>query len=292
MTKALLLLLIVPLYTIQNLFCKIYSNRYQGDPVSASWIYLIFCGALNGTVGLIMVGENFSPQPLTVLLACINAFALIGYYFCMVNASVCGPYSMQMVSLLSGGILIPIFASAFFGDTISIGKWISVILILAAILMSSVKKDDQKIQHRIFFLLCIGLFVSNGVYSSLLDVQQRLTGESEQKAMLIMTYGLTAIGAFFVELFRKKKEFCNGFRQKKITMMFMIIGGVAEIVAVNLFVSIIPFVNTALLYSVNNAGVLLLSVISSCILFRERLSVTNWIGCIVMCFGLVGVCVF
>ena len=292
MNKVLLLLLIVPLYTIQNLFCKIYSNRYEGDSVSASWIYLVFCGALNATVGLIAVGGTFSPQPLTVLLACVNAVALVGYYFCMVNASVCGPYSIQMVALLSGGILIPIFASAFFGDAISIWKWISIILILVAIFMSSVKKDDQKIQRKIFFVLCLGLFISNGAYSSLLDVQQRLTGESEQKAMLIMTYGLTAIGAFFVELHRKKKDFRKGFQQKKLTMMFMIIGGVAEIAAVNLFVSIIPFVNTALLYSVNNAGVLLLSVTSSCVLFREKLSVTNWIGCIIMCLGLVGVCVF
>ena len=292
MSHALLLLLIVPLYTAQNLFCKIYSNRFSGDQISASWIYLIFCGAINATMGVITVGGVLSPHPLTVLLAFINSFALVGYYFCMVIASVHGPYSIQMVFLLSGGILFPTLASSFMGDAITWLKWIAIVLILIAILMICLKKGEQKVKGKLFYLLCVGLFVSNGAYGSLLDIQQHLTGESDQTAMVILTYGLAAVGALVVELCRKKREFPIGFRQKKLTLAFLILGAVAEVVALKLFVGIIPFVNTALLYSVNNAGVLLLSVTSSCVLFREKLSVMNWIGCAVMCLGLIGVCVF
>ena len=47
--------------------------------------------------------------------------------------------------------------------------------------------------------------------------------------------------------------------------------------------------DTTILFTFDNAGVLFFSVLFSAIFLKEKLSVVNWIGCAVMAFGLIGI---
>lgn len=77
--------------------------------------------------------------------------------------------------------------------------------------------------------------------------------------------------------------------QSKKSFIYLLSCSVIIALAINLMVYILPLLNITVLYTFNNAGVLLLSVLFSCIFFKEKLSVLNWIGCTAMCLALIGI---
>ena len=207
----------------------------------------------------------------------------------MVGASVKGPYSVQMVCMLSGGILVPTFISLFFGDTLSWGKWIAVAVIILSLVMVNHKKDDQKVQSKAFYVYCAGLFLLNGVYGTLLDVQQRLTGADDKEEMIILTYLISALASAMFLLFKRKKDFLGDFKQTKLSLTYLLVCTLASTAAIHLLIYIIPLINITVLYTFDNAGVLLFSVLASCLFFREKLSKINLVGCGLMAIGLMAI---
>ncbi len=292
MLTACLILAMIVMYTAQSLFCKLYSARYPGERSISSTVFSVVVGMIIALSGFVACGFHFSPAPLTWLYGILNAAVIIGYNFCMVGASTKGPYSVQMVCMLSGGILLPAFISLFFGDRLSWVQWVAVAVILVANGMVNYKKDDQKVQGRSFYLLCIGLFVFNGCYGALLDVQQRITGAEDREEMIILTYLLSALASAVFLACKRRKQFLKDFRQTKQSLTFLLICALASTLAIHLLVYIIPLINITVLYTFDNAGVLLLSVACSCMFFREKLSGVNAAGCVMMAAGLVAMSLF
>lgn len=292
MLTAFLILIMVVMYTAQSLFCRLYSSRYPGKYNLSSTVFSIVVGAVIAVCGFAVCKFSFTPAPLTWLFGILNAAVLLGYNFCMIGASTKGPYSVQMVCMLSGGILIPAFVSLFFGDRLSWVQWIAVAVIIVANALVSRKKDDQRASGKLFYLLCIGLFLFNGAYGALLDVQQRITGTGDKEEMVILTYLLAALVSAAFLACKRRHRFLGDFKQSKASLAFLLICAAVSTLAIYLLVYIIPLVNITLLYTFDNAGVLLLSVLCSCVLFREKLSVQNVIGCVMMTAGLIAMSLF
>ena len=57
--------------------------------------------------------------------------------------------------------------------------------------------------------------------------------------------------------------------------------------AVNVLVALVGIVDTTLLYTFDNAGVMLLSALASALIFKDKLSTKNIIGCVIMTLALV-----
>jgi len=299
-----LIAFIVLLYTFQSFLCKKYSDNYPGDPDTASPVFTIVSGVTVALVSVALSGFSFSASWLTMLLALINGIALFGYNMFLIKASQCGSYSVLMVCNLAGGIILPsIVAILCFGDKLSLIQVISVLAIFAAVYMISLKKPRSDSENgaageikdvscaqnssKLFPVFCLLLAVCNGTYGSLLDAQQRLLGAGEREEMVALTYLLAVLFSAFALGFKKRKEFLSSFKQTKVSLIFLITCSLIVATAVNLLVYLIPLVNITVLYTFDNAGVMLLSVIFSCVFFKEKLSVTNIIGCAIMCAAFV-----
>lgn len=282
-----LIAVLILISTLQSLFCRVYSGCYPGDAHMASPVFSVVSGLTVALAALAVSGFSFSPSWQTVLLGVLNAAVLIGYNTCMVRASQTGPYSVQMTFMLSGGILVPAIVSLLFGDRFTWVKWCAIALIVFSIWLVSRREGDRKITCRVFFPLCAGLFLANGLYGALFDIQQRLTGTGEKEAMVAVTYAVTAIVSFAAAFARRRGRLWEDFRQTKKSFLFLMLSSLIVAVAINLMVFILPLVDTTLLYTFDNAGVLLLSVLASCLWFREKLSPQNIAGCCLMCTGLV-----
>ena len=280
------------MYTAQSLFCKLYSAKYPGDASVSSSVFSIVIGLTIALTGFAVSGFQFSPKPWTLIFGFLNAGIIIGYNLCMVGASVKGPYSVQMVCMLSGGILVPSFIAMAFGDRLSWMQWIAVGVIVLSLVLVNYKKDDQKVQSKAFYVYCIGLFLLNGLYGTLLDVQQRVTGEGDKEEMIILTYLLSMLASALFLLFKRKKKFFSDFKQTKQSLIFLLVCAAASTAAINLLIYIIPLINITVLYTFDNAGVLLFSVLASCLFFREKLSKINVIGCGLMAVGLMAISLF
>ena len=289
MLPFILIFVMILMYTAQSLFCKLYSAKYPGEESVSSSVFSIVVGLTIALSGFVVSGFQFTPDALTWLFGVLNAAVIIGYNLCMVGASVKGPYSVQMVCMLSGGILVPTFISLFFGDTLSWGKRIAVAVIILSLVMVNHKKDDQKVQSKAFYVYCAGLFLLNGVYGTLLDVQQRLTGADDKEEMIILTYLISALASAMFLLFKRKKDFLGDFKQTKLSLTYLLVCTLASTAAIHLLIYIIPLINITVLYTFDNAGVLLFSVLASCLFFREKLSKINLVGCGLMAIGLMAI---
>lgn len=296
MTSAILIFVIILLYTLQSFLCKLYTDRYPGKSSLASSIFTVVSGCIIALISLAFAGFRLTVEPMTVFFGVLNAVILYGYNICMAKASQTGSYSILMVFMIAGGIVIPGIVAFFaFGDALSVWQILSMLVIFVSVYLVSYKKDENaaqvsggKAMKLIFFLSCFGLALTNGLYGTLLDVQQRVTGVEQKGTMLITTFVSAVLISSVGMLMRERRGFFRAFRQTGSSLFFLVLCSICAGLAINLLVLALPLINVTVLYTFDNSGVMLLSVLASCIFFKEKLSPLNTIGCITMCAGLVG----
>lgn len=290
--SGLLIAVIILLYTLQSLFCRLYTEHYPSDKKIAPSVFAIVCGITVGVVSFACSGFAFQFSGKTVIFGAINAVVLYLYDTFIAKASESGSYSVLMVFNLSGGIIIPCLVATFaFGDYLGPVKLICILTIFAAIYMVSHKpKDVADKNSRVtfsFIIICLLLGVSNGLYGMLLDLQSRTTGINEKEEMVAITF----VGAALISLVHlsvsQKKHTAKAFRQTKRSLAYLLLCSFVSAAAINLLVYILPIVNVTLLYTFDNAGVMVLSALASRIFFKEKLTRLNVVGCLVMCACLI-----
>ena len=289
-----LIALVILLYTLQSLFTRMYTDHYPGDKSLTTPVFAVVCGIIVTVVSFIFSGFSFSCSWLTLLLGLINAAVLYGYDAFIIKASATGPYSILMTFSLTGGIVVPAVVSwVFFSVPFSWVQLISILIIFASVIMIS-KKDDEAenkeehAKHRTFFLvICTLLGLANGLYGVLLNIQQELTGVSEKEEMVAITFIGAALISLVQLIVKEKKNTLKAFKQTKLSFVYLILTALVSALAINALVIALDGIDTTLVYTFDNAGVLLLSAIASAILFKEKLSKLNIIGCIIMSLGLI-----
>ncbi len=290
MTSALIIAGIILFFSAQALLCKKYADLYPGKPSLASPVMTVFCGLAVALTALALSGFRPAISPMTVWLGLANAAALVGYYNFLILGAQTGPYSVLTVFSVAGGIVLPpVSAFLFFGERPSPGKMIAIAFILLAIWMVSYRKQEDRTFSVWFFPVCVLLALSNGAFGSLLDAQQRLTGAGERNAMMAVSYfGMVAV-SLIVLLARERKGTFAAMKQTRASLVVLLCCAVAMAVASNLLVLAIRYVNTTVLYALENAGAMLLTVLASCLLFKEKLSPLNIAGCAIMAVAMAGV---
>ena len=286
--------LVILLYTLQSLFTRLYTDFYPGDKGLTTPVFAVVCGLIVTAVSFIFSGFSFSCGWLTILLGLINAAILYGYDAFIIKASATGPYSILMTFSLTGGIVVPAIVSwLFFSVPFSFVQLISIMIIFASVLMISKKEDEEENKeehkkHRTFFLIiCTLLGIANGLYGVLLNTQQELTGVAEKEEMVVVTFMGAALISLVQLIVKEKKNTIAAFRQTKKSLIYLLLTALVSALAINALVIALEGANATLVYTFDNAGVLLLSAIASAILFKEKLSKLNIIGCIIMSIGLI-----
>ncbi len=291
--EILIIALVILLYTLQSLFTRLYTDYYPGDKSLTTPVFAVICGVIVTAVSFIFSGFTFSASPLTLLLGVINAVILYGYDAFIIKGSGTGPYSILMTFSLTGGIVIPAIFSWAGGTPFSWVQLVSIVIIFASVLMISRKEDEsenreENKKHRgAFLIICTLLGLANGLYGVLLNLQQELTGVGEKEEMVVFTF----VGAALISLvqlgIKVKRDILSAFRQTRLSLTFLLLASAVSALAINALVIALEGIDTTLVYTFDNAGVLLLSAVASAVLFKERLSRLNVIGCIIMSVGLI-----
>lgn len=291
---ALLILFLILLYTMQSFLCKKYSEYYPGAKNMSSPVFTIVSGFTVAIMSLCLTGLRFDASPLVILLGVINAVVLFSYNTCLIKASDAGPYSVLMVFLIAGGIIIPtLVAAVYFYEPVSLGKIVCIVLILVSVYAVSLKNDIKSEKtNKSFILLCFGIAISNGTYGTLLDIQQRLTSVSEKEEMVSITYFAAMLMSLLYLVTKFGKSVLTAMKQTKKSALYLILCSLCIALAVNALVYALGLVNVTVLYTFGNSGVFLMSVLLSVMFFKEKLSIINKLGCIMMCLCLIGVSLF
>ena len=292
---AFIIALVVLLYTMQSLFTRFYTDYYPGDKSLTTPVFAVVCGIIVTVVSYIFSGFSFSCSWMTLLLGLINAAILYGYDAFIIKASATGPYSILMTFSLTGGIVVPAIVSwLFFSVPFSWVQLISILIIFASVLMISNKDEDvenaeEHKKHKTFFLIiCTLLGLANGFYGVLLNTQQELTGVAEKEEMVAVTFIGAAVISLVQLVVKEKKNTLAAFKQTKLSLIFLLLTALVSALAINaLVIALEGMEDPTIVYTFDNAGVLLLSAIASAVFFKEKLSKLNVIGCIIMSIGLI-----
>ncbi len=278
---------LIVMSTLQSLLTRYFSATYPGREDLASPVFTIFSGFVTAIISVALAGFSFTPAPLTVVFAIFNALALVLFNHSIIRASVLGPYSITMVFMIAGGIILPAIVTLFFGDAFNPIKFICIAVIVFSVYLVA-RKPGETYQNKLgFFVACFCLGLSNGIYGSLLDSQQRLTGVGDKEEMIAVTYFFAATISLIMLLAKEKRHTLSAFKQTKKSLVFFIAASLVVAFAVQLVVYTLSLIDTTILYTFDNSSVFLLSVLFSCIFLKEKLSKYNIIGCVTLCLALV-----
>ena len=268
------------LYTFQSAFCNLYAKKYPGKAELASPVYSVFYGLFVALGTFAFAGFSFVPTGTTAILGVICGVCLVAYNLLLIKAANLGPFSVTMIFNLSGGILLPLFWSLIHdGEKLSLWQIAAIFVMLVSFffLNRQDNKSEQKISAR--FLLVVSLLgCANGVYGILINTAARVSGGTQNADMIITTYGTAAALALLLLAILAGKETFPAFRQTTKSFLCVLAASVSACAAINLLMYALKLINVAVLYAMDNGGVLVVSVLWSALILREKISKWKLIG--------------
>lgn len=272
--NALLVAALVLLFTFQSLFCKLFSQRHDcGSSALTSTVFSICYGLFTGIVTFLVAGLRFAPSKETLLLGLMNAVALLVYNQAMVRASCQGPYSFQMLCSMFGGTVVPmVYGAVFLNESLSGVQLCAIGLMLGAFVLLNWKGLRLKGSSGGFFFWCAALFLANGFYGVLLNQQQLIMQGQQRNEMIMLTFLGMAVLSLLLQLIQEPKALGRGLRMTPRALLYLLICCISAATACHLILYVLTRVDATILYTVQNGGVLVLSVLCSCVLFHEKIS--------------------
>lgn len=282
MTAAIITFMVV-LYSFQSLFCKLFSENYRsGSAGLTSTIFSISFGGFAGLATLLLAGFHFAPSPVTLVCGLLNAVMLLIYNTAMIQASRHGSYAFQMICMLFGGIVTPmVYGVLFLGDRFTMMQLIAIAMMLISFILMNCKGLSLKGSSKKFLFWCAALFLSNGFYAILMNVQQLRLNGAERNEMIILSYLGMAILYTGIQLIKDRRALVEGFKIPKKPLIYLLTCCICATAAVHIILYVLTLIDATILYTIDNGGVLVLSVLYSCILFHEKLSKVQIIGILI-----------
>lgn len=286
MISTLLIIALVLLYSLQTLFCKFYSDNYTGKKELASPVLCVLQSIAIAMLSWGFARFNFQISVISLILGAVNAAVLFGYNTSLIKAGDRGSYAFMNMMMLFGGIFVPlVYVSVSSGEFPSIIECVAIFtMIIACILMNieNIKLGGAKVSYYVF---CLLLFIFNGLYGTLLKAQEQYNANESQE-MVIVSYGLMGVIAFAQLFFKEKGATFKAFKFNKKCALFLILFLIISGLAVNVLVLLLGYLNAAVLYTVDNGGVMMLSALYSITLFKEKATPLKIVGIVIAVISL------
>lgn len=286
----LLLFILILLFSFQSLGCKLFSDAHSRRGLThTTGVYTAVNGIGISVITYVLNRFAFHFSITTFLLALSTALILFLYNTSLINATKLGPYSIVVLFMLSGSIILPLlFNVLFMGEKLSGYQMIGFVLILFAIGLTNLEKKQKKAKDGRFYLWCASLFASNGLYGVFMNLQQTLQKGTERNEMIILSFGLCAVVTFIIYYFKDRDQYLRAYKAPFGVYKWILLTILVSTAAINLFlyaISIAP--STSVLFAVNNGGVLIASMLFSLVLFKEKIKPLQWIGLALCCVGMI-----
>jgi len=287
LTVALLVALNIIFYTCQTFFNKLYSNAYQGAPSAATPVFSLVYGLIVGLSTLACTGFAFAPSQITWTLGLVNGLMLFLFNLGMIQAARTGPYSFQSIIMLFGCVLPPLlFATLVWGDTLSGLQLAGIAFVLVSFVVINCKGLRLKNVKKSFFGWVALVFLTNGLYSIIMDAQQRLAMKTEKTEMIVITFLTSALISVVYLLLTQKGKSLSSFAMGRKAALFAVFSSISAAAAVNMIMYLLGLVQMTVLYAIENGSILVLSILLSAVVLKEKLEKHTLVG---IALGLLGI---
>lgn len=235
--------------------------------------------------GLIFLGDFNALKVIDLtatwsLVAILIGFLLvIGFYFATITAQKMGVSITSVASKVS--MVFPILFSLFFlqidSKAFSVFNYLGMFLAIFSIYLGSLRHgntESVKLSKMAMFLLPFAVFVIGGLIDISLNYSNYSLINDQNAAVfpIVLFGGAAVIGSIFM-IFQKKKF------QKRSLIGGLYLGLSNYMSLYFVLKALTVFENNgAVFYPIYNVGIILLSSFLAIILFKERLSKTNYLG--------------
>jgi len=206
----------------------------------------------------------------------IGIFFIVMFYVIALSSQKVGVTITTVSSKMA--VIIPIlFSILYYNEEVNIYKIIGILLAVIAVVLTIYKKKNNNINKKLIFLPII-LFFGMGIVDLFVKFSQQEYVNNDLtplfSAILFMTAGITGIitGIFNKKVIKSLKNINVYFFG--ILLGFTNFGTIYFLVKAlnsNVF-------DSSILFGVNNLSIVGLSVIIGLLIFREKMSLINWIG--------------
>lgn len=267
-------------FTFQGFFGKLYAGAYRGEQNAATPVFACIYGLIVGvSVLAAALGFRFAPSAPTWILGIVNGFMLFLYNLGMINASRTGPFSLQSIFRLLGGVVIPLlFSVLYWGDSLTALQLAGIAVMLVSFVAINMDGEGMKGMQRSYIGWTVLLFVVNGVYGAIMDSQQRIMAGAQRNEMIVVTFLCSSLVSLVYLAATQKKAAPSAFRMSKKAWLYAVGGGVSAALAVVQMMVMLSRMPAAIYYTVSNGMVLVLSVLLSAVLLKEKLTRQVLIG--------------
>ena len=286
-----LMFILVICAVAQSFFCKLFGDNYKGRQEYSAIVFTTLFGLSVGVFTWLVGGFPTEISPYTWVFGLITACALFLYNIALVHASQLGPYSLTMLCLLFGGIMIPALSGLiFFNEKLSPIQLGAIVLMLISFVVINAKGITLKDVPKKYYVWCASLFMANGLHGSFMNAQQVLMDATEREQMIAVTYISCGIMAFVYHLLVRKKNVISDYEMDKKTSLYALISCVSATITINLVMYILSKIPSAVVFTISNGSVLSLSVLCSFLFLKEQLSKNQIIGIAMSVIGIILFC--
>ncbi len=283
MSNMFLLIVTLLVGTAVNILRKFLSNRYEHGMRALLFHSIVVSLAMAITVSV--MSGNFSCSFFTVWFGFLFGVVNTTQLLTNLKALELGPLSYTTVIISLSSLIPTLSGTLFWGETLSLIQIIGIVLIIGCLLLSvDNQKDEKKVSFKWLFYCSLSFLTCGGI-GLMQKIHQTSANKEESDMFLLVAFATSFVCSLVGFLFQsrhtqRRAAPKNGLKSiyTFVPIILLVLVGVAYSInhKLNLFLS--GAMDSAIFFPIVNGGGLILVLLSSLILFRERLTVRQWIG--------------
>lgn len=244
------------------------------------------CSAATLALIAVLSGSMSLPSVYTLLLSILFGIATALNTIFHMRALETGPLSYTSVITFSSMVIPALSGLFFFGESVSVGQYIGIALMLVSIACSvDTRKDTGKVSTSLRWLLfCLGAVLTSGSVGIMQKVHQNSSYKEELSVFLVLAFLFSTAYSLVMALALRKKGLTltvtRGTKRKKYVLYGVVCGvGFALCNQINMYLA--GAMEAILFYPTVNGGGMLLTSAAGLVLWKEQLNRRQWFGIII-----------
>ena len=268
-----------------RLACNWFSKRLSKNGADLQRFNLLYSSvAAVGLLVLALIRSAAAPSLFTLLLGVLFGLLTAVSSLAMINALELGPLSYTSL-ICSAGMIIPALSGwLLFSEPVSVWKFVGTALMLISIAFSVWQKDDAERKASLKWLvLCLLAMLTGGLIGVLQKVHQASEHSAELFYFLAVSFTVSALYSAVLLFLLRKKGTAPSLRisQSRSLLWIALISGTTLAASHVLNLWLAGVMPSIIFFPVVNGVGLLLAVLASVVLFREKLTRIRWAGIVI-----------
>lgn len=260
---------------------KVYQLK-QGNSIQSGVIFNSLVGLVGSLIYFVVGGFKIEFTIFSVVLALLftlfcGLYTIIGFKIMSI-----GSMAIYTIFLMLGGMILPYFYGLFFlGEKITVLKVVALLLMIIAIILQN--DGEKKKGKALFYILCVCVFVLNGLVSVVSKVHQsypQFETVSDNAFVLIKNLMRFLMFGAMIPFVREK-----GIRIFAISpKMYIVIAASALFSSVAYYLQLVcaSYLPATIQFPVMSGGTIIFTALLGLICFKEKISLRQAF-CLTLC---------